>query len=392
MVEDEVPDEVQVNSQLLPTHEHEDLTPAPVRREENRNEATDDVTSSLIASQEVPRVDEGPTEDARVHSNSRANADRVAALQESIEAVRAWHLAHLPESMVDLEQQAPEVSRTWTCFCTNLNHEGSQHCEVCFTSRGTALLARRQQPELFLGPDYTEFAEEMAAHEAASHQSLTFTGRSMQRYSMSGMFLLIALCGGSICGTCWAFVIGGESHVADGAILGMCISLLFAFVCWLVSARRRIVDERRRQPLTELGIALNAAQSITPDASPTAAAHEQGTDAVAQYSQAVDSINEQMDAMMGFLGMSLGIPGLGPNPGLAPEVLASFPTRILSAEDVAAAPDGQACTICIENFAEGDEEKTLPCFHRFHRTCIDEWLGRSGVCPICKQRVDDPRE
>jgi len=295
---------------------------------------------------------------------------------------------HVPEHIADLEQQAPEASERWTCFCTNENPQSSAYCEVCFTSREAASLALRQQPDS-LGPDYDMFAEEMAAH-----QPLAFNGRSMERYSMSSVFLLMALCAGSICGTCWAFVIGGRSHIADGAILGMCISLLFACISWFVATRRRIIDNQRQQPLTELAIAFNAAQSITPDASPTAAAEEQGMLAMPEMNGlAIESINEQMDSLLGYLGMSLGIPGLGPNPGLEPGVIASFPTRILSAEDVEATPEAlQVCTICIENFAEGDEEKTLPCFHRFHRTCIDEWLGRSGVCPICKRRADDPQE
>lgn len=45
------------------------------------------------------------------------------------------------------------------------------------------------------------------------------------------------------------------------------------------------------------------------------------------------------------------------------------------------------CMVCLENFSEGDELRTLPCFHRFHRECIDTWLGQSFTCPVCKHSL-----
>merc|ERR1712129_190402 len=41
------------------------------------------------------------------------------------------------------------------------------------------------------------------------------------------------------------------------------------------------------------------------------------------------------------------------------------------------------CTVCLESFRTGEELRVLPCFHRYHRSCIDEWLARSPACPIC---------
>ncbi|CDW72137.1 e3 ubiquitin-protein ligase sdir1-like [Stylonychia lemnae] len=42
------------------------------------------------------------------------------------------------------------------------------------------------------------------------------------------------------------------------------------------------------------------------------------------------------------------------------------------------------CTICIENFVDEEVIKILPCFHQFHNSCIDDWLLRKTLCPVCK--------
>lgn len=47
------------------------------------------------------------------------------------------------------------------------------------------------------------------------------------------------------------------------------------------------------------------------------------------------------------------------------------------------------CMICFELFSKGDALRILPCLHRYHRTCIDEWLRRSCRCPICKHDVTE---
>lgn len=42
------------------------------------------------------------------------------------------------------------------------------------------------------------------------------------------------------------------------------------------------------------------------------------------------------------------------------------------------------CEICLEKYEVGDELRTLPCFHRFHKYCIDQWLSTASTCPLCK--------
>ncbi|KAJ4962525.1 hypothetical protein NE237_022464 [Protea cynaroides] len=46
--------------------------------------------------------------------------------------------------------------------------------------------------------------------------------------------------------------------------------------------------------------------------------------------------------------------------------------------------DGEACTICLEEFLVGLEVKVMPCGHAFHGDCIVKWLQQSHFCPLCR--------
>lgn len=73
----------------------------------------------------------------------------------------------------------------------------------------------------------------------------------------------------------------------------------------------------------------------------------------------------------------------------AADNVASLPTRHASAEDVL---EENECAVCCDNYIEGDELRILPCFHEFHKCCIDKWLlsGRAGArkCPMCNTEVE----
>jgi len=43
---------------------------------------------------------------------------------------------------------------------------------------------------------------------------------------------------------------------------------------------------------------------------------------------------------------------------------------------------GSACTICLEDYQEGDEVSRLPCGHLFHSNCINSWYQVRGTCPL----------
>lgn len=43
------------------------------------------------------------------------------------------------------------------------------------------------------------------------------------------------------------------------------------------------------------------------------------------------------------------------------------------------------CTICLESFKEGEMCRLLPnCQHSFHAQCIDSWLLKAAICPVCR--------
>ena len=43
------------------------------------------------------------------------------------------------------------------------------------------------------------------------------------------------------------------------------------------------------------------------------------------------------------------------------------------------------CVICLDDVDVAEECRLYPCFHGFHRHCIDELLSRDINCPICRQ-------
>ena len=46
------------------------------------------------------------------------------------------------------------------------------------------------------------------------------------------------------------------------------------------------------------------------------------------------------------------------------------------------------CVICMDNYKENDEVETLPCFHIFHKNCIEQWFNNNNNnCPICKNDI-----
>ncbi|XVF00209.1 hypothetical protein REPUB_Repub03eG0265600 [Reevesia pubescens] len=45
------------------------------------------------------------------------------------------------------------------------------------------------------------------------------------------------------------------------------------------------------------------------------------------------------------------------------------------------------CTICLDEFFDGDEVASMPCGHVYHDDCIVKWLETSHLCPLCRYQM-----
>lgn len=64
-------------------------------------------------------------------------------------------------------------------------------------------------------------------------------------------------------------------------------------------------------------------------------------------------------------------------------------SRVVAYSDTASLGicDSSRCAVCLESFEHSRLLRTLFCGHSFHKSCVDEWLSRSGQCPICKANI-----
>ncbi|KAM4818854.1 uncharacterized protein RHO17_004027 [Thomomys bottae] len=77
-----------------------------------------------------------------------------------------------------------------------------------------------------------------------------------------------------------------------------------------------------------------------------------------------------------------------PSGGLSKRQIDMITVRNFNKSDVS-----NSCTICIEEFREGNKIRILPCCHTYHVHCIDAWLADNATCPICRRRINtDERE
>ena len=76
------------------------------------------------------------------------------------------------------------------------------------------------------------------------------------------------------------------------------------------------------------------------------------------------------------------------NRGASAAAIAALPEVSHRREGAAGcATSAESCSVCLDEYAERDRLRLLPCGHRFHSKCIDRWLESNRACPICKKDI-----
>ncbi|XP_055455787.1 E3 ubiquitin-protein ligase ZSWIM2 [Psammomys obesus] len=71
-------------------------------------------------------------------------------------------------------------------------------------------------------------------------------------------------------------------------------------------------------------------------------------------------------------------------------VVKSLPLLLITKNSKLLAP-GYQCRLCLKSFCLGQYIRLLPCTHKFHRKCIDDWLFyKDNSCPIDRQVIYNP--
>lgn len=48
----------------------------------------------------------------------------------------------------------------------------------------------------------------------------------------------------------------------------------------------------------------------------------------------------------------------------------------------------ETCSICLDDYVEGERLRVLPCEHTYHTKCVDPWLTKGKRnCPLCKKKI-----
>jgi len=76
--------------------------------------------------------------------------------------------------------------------------------------------------------------------------------------------------------------------------------------------------------------------------------------------------------------------------GLLPSDIMKLPNMVYTQNfmDLLKLDHLESCPICCEDFKGGDQVTSLPkCQHIYHPNCINNWLVKSPLCPMCRGNV-----
>lgn len=78
---------------------------------------------------------------------------------------------------------------------------------------------------------------------------------------------------------------------------------------------------------------------------------------------------------------------LNSSSGIKTVIFKCFVTEIFDEPQVITHGFYSGCSVCLEQFKDGESVKELPCRHLYHPTCIEKWLPGHGNCPTCRKDV-----
>jgi len=100
-----------------------------------------------------------------------------------------------------------------------------------------------------------------------------------------------------------------------------------------------------------------------------------------------DEFNLSYDAMLR-LGEQIGDVKEERWAMIAQEYIQNLPLVKYSMEQEGIKNDSShQCLICQFHYEKGDRLRELPCGHRFHAECVDQWLKKKDICPYCRKSI-----
>ncbi|KAA0155600.1 hypothetical protein FNF29_01517 [Cafeteria roenbergensis] len=119
----------------------------------------------------------------------------------------------------------------------------------------------------------------------------------------------------------------------------------------------------------------------------TPSAPGQGTPASAQGR---DGASGEEAGGVGDAGAGAGSAAAGAPPPIRIPVspVGQGPAQACPPAPVAPAPaeeeEAPSCAVCMCEYEDGEQVRTLACNHSFHCKCIDGWMAENGTCPMCR--------
>ncbi|XP_062216498.1 probable E3 ubiquitin-protein ligase RHY1A [Phragmites australis] len=75
------------------------------------------------------------------------------------------------------------------------------------------------------------------------------------------------------------------------------------------------------------------------------------------------------------------------SPGLSKSAFLRLQIEIFEASKDDNREASLECSICLDEFHDGDEHIRLRCGHRFHSTCLEPWVRKCAACPYCRTNI-----